>query len=51
MQDTATETTMALCWTVVTHNVPDITVETTGSGSMTQEVSWFMPNSLLPPYP
>jgi len=38
MQDTATETTMALHWTVVTHNVPDITVETMRSGSMTQEV-------------
>jgi len=37
-QDTVIETTTALCWTVVTRNVPDITVETTGSGSMTQEV-------------
>ena len=37
-QDTKTETTTALRWTVVTRDIPDITVETTGSGSMTQEV-------------
>ena len=35
--ETTRETTTAPCWTVGT-NVPDIAMEMTGSGSMTQEI-------------
>jgi len=37
-EETTTETTTAKRWTVEIDNVPDVAVETTSSGSMTQEV-------------
>jgi len=35
---TTTETTTGQCWTVEIENIPDVTVETSSSGSMMQEI-------------
>jgi len=45
-----TERSTVACWTQELENLPDILVETTGSGSMMQEVFWCMQNILYHAY-